>query len=215
MNIKHLLALAITAAGAAATVPAHAGEVYVGVGVPGVALGYAAPLSANATFRAEVAGGLSASRSGRREGLDYDGKLKASRLGGFLDWYPFSGTFRLSTGITANDIKFTLDGRGGNGTINGKPVDLTGESFKLTVKYKPTTPYLGLGWGHQPGGTGLGFYFDVGAQFGKFEASATTTVVGKFGITQADVDAEVQKVRDDIGQYKVLPVASLGLTYRF
>lgn len=215
MKTKNLIVLTAAAAGAAMALPAHAGEVYLGVGFPGVSLGFATPVGANATFRAEGTGGLSVSRSGRREGLDYDGKLKASRLGGFLDWYPFSGTFRLSAGVTANDIKITLDGRGGNGTINGKPVNLSGESFKVNVKYKPTTPYLGLGWGHQPGGSGLGFFFDVGAQFGQFDVSGSTTVVGKFGITQADVDAELQKVRDNIGSYKVLPTVSLGLNYRF
>jgi hypothetical protein len=215
MNTKHLLAIASTVICASAGAPALAGEVYLGIGVPGVALGYAAPLNSHVTLRAEAAGGLSVSRSGKREGLDYDGELKASRLGGFADWYPFAGTFRLSTGITSNDIKVTLDGRGGSGTINGKPVNLTGESFRVNVKYKPTTPYLGLGWGHQAGAAGLGFYFDVGAQFGRFETTATTTVVGKFGVTQADVDAEVQKVRDNLGQYKVLPVAALGLSYRF
>jgi hypothetical protein len=214
MKHLHTFVLAVAAA-LAASLPVHAGEVYTGLGVTGATLGYTGAIGSGTTLRAEYSGGISVSRNGQREGLTYVGTLKASRLGGFLDWYPFGGTFRISGGVTGNDIKVVLDGSGGTGTINGKPVNLTGETFKVSVKYKPTSPYLGLGWGHQPGGSGLGFFFDVGAQFGKFETDAQTTIVGKFGVTQADVDAEVQKVRDNVGQYKVLPAASFGLTYRF
>ncbi len=132
----------------------------------------------------------------------------------FVDWYPFSGTFRLTGGVTANDVKIDLDGSGGSGTINGKPVNLSGETFKLQVKYASGTPFLGFGWGHTPT-AGFGGFLDIGAHFGKFDATVQTTVVGKFGVTQADVDTEVQKVRDKLDQLKVLPSLTVGLTYKF
>jgi len=213
LNLKHLLpclALAATAQGATA------GEIYAGIGFPGATLGYAGALASNVTVRGEYAGGLSVSRNGKREGLTYQGDLKTGRAGLFVDWQPFSGSFHLTAGATANDIKLDLNGSGTNGTINGKPVDLTGETFKVQVKYARSTPYLGLGWGHQPApGGGLGFFFDLGAQLGKFDTTVQTTIVGKYGVTQADVDAEVQKVRDTVDQLKVLPSATIGLTYRF
>jgi hypothetical protein len=213
MHPRHILACAAVAA---ACLPAHAAETYAGIGFPGATLGYAGAIASNVTLRGEVAGGLSISRNGQREGLTYQGDFKAGRAALFADWQPFSGSFHLTAGLTANNIKLDLVGSGTNGTINGKPVNLTGETFNVQVKYARSTPYLGLGWGHQPApGGGLGFFFDLGAQLGKFDTSVQTTIVGKFGVTQADVDAEVQKVRDTVDQLKVLPSATLGLTYRF
>lgn len=213
----HIHPFAFVAALAAAFAPAaHAAEAYTGIGFPGATFGVAGALASNVTLRGEVAGGLSVSRDGQREGLNYRGDLKAGRAALFADWQPFSGRFHLTAGITANDIKVDLNGYGTSGTINGKPVNLSGETFNVQVKYARSTPYLGLGWGHQPApGGGFGFFFDLGAQIGKFDTSVQTTIVGKYGVTQADVDAEVQKVRDTMDQLKVLPSATLGLTYRF
>jgi len=208
--------LLTAAALSALCVSGHAAELYTGAGFPGYTLGLAHSFDSGITARVEYAGGINVSRDGRREGLDYRGTLKTGRTGIFADWHPFAGSFRLTGGYTANDIKVDLQGTGSAGTINGKPVNLTGETFNVNVKYKPGTPYLGLGWGHQgSSGGGLGFFLDVGAQFGKFETTVATSIVGKYGVTQADVDAEAQKVRDNVGQFKVLPSAAAGLTYRF
>lgn len=213
MNIKPIL---VAVALACSAVAAHADEVYGGIGFPGLVLGYATPLSNGLTVRGEFAGGLSMSRNGQREGMDYSGELKSQRLGAFVDWFVFSGGFRLTGGLTANDIKAQLNGKGGTGKINGKTVDMTGETFNVTIKYPQATPYLGLGWGHQASpDKGLGFFADLGVMVGKFDASATTSLVGKQGITQADVDQEVSKVRDSLSKLAVLPAVSIGLTYRF
>jgi hypothetical protein len=213
--MKTIQRLALATALSCVALASHAADAYVGAGFPGYTLGFTGELGSSVTARGEFAGGISLSRDGKREGLTYTGDLKTSRGGAFLDWYPFAGSFRLVGGLTSNDYKIVLNGSGSTGTINGKPVNLTGETFKVTVKYKPTTPYLGLGWGHQPGATGLGFFFDVGVQFGQFSTSAETTVVGKSGITQADVDTEVNKVKDDVAKVTALPSVALGLTYRF
>ena len=213
MSLKSVLTCAAVAA---ACLPAHAVEAYAGIGYPGATLGVAGAIGSNVTLRGEFAGGLSISKDGQREGLNYRGDFKAGRAALFVDWQPFSGSFHLTAGATANNIKLDLIGSGTNGTINGKPVNLTGETFNVQVKYARSTPYLGLGWGHQPApGGGLGFFLDLGAQFGRFDTAAQTTIVGKFGVTQADVDAEVQKVRDTVDQLKVMPSATIGLTYRF
>lgn len=207
---------AALAALAGTTMVAQANDVYGGVGFPGLALGFAHAYDNGLAARAEYNGGLSVNRDGQREGLSYKGSLKTGRFGGFVDWFPFGGTFRVAAGLTFNDMKATLDGQGSKGTINGKAVDLTGETFTVNVKFPSTTPYLGLGWGHQRStDKGLGFFADLGVQFGKFGVDVQTSIVGKFGVTQADVDAEANKVRDTVGKYSVLPTATLGLTYRF
>jgi hypothetical protein len=167
--------------------------------------------------RGEYAGGLSVNKDGNQEGVNVIGNFKASRLGAFADWFPIGGGFRLVGGLTANDIKADLNGVGsGFSTINGKSVDMTGETFNVQVKFPSTTPYLGIGYGHQKSDTkGFGFYADLGVMIGTFTADTTTSLVNKKGVTQADVDAQTQKIRDSLSGLSALPSASLGLLYRY
>ena len=149
--------------------------------------------------------------------MNVTGTLKASRFGAFADWFPLGGGFRLVGGLTMNDIKADFNGVGsGTSTINGKPVVMTGETFNVQVKFPSTTPYLGIGYGHQKSDVkGFGFYADLGVMVGTFTAETTTSLVSNGKATQADVDAQTQKIRDSLGSLSVLPSASLGLLYRY
>jgi hypothetical protein len=197
---------------------AQAQDSYIGLGLPGLyTLGYAYPMSPTLGVRGEYAGGLSVNKDGNQDGVNVIGNFKASRLGAFADWFPLGGGFRLVGGLTANDIKADLNGVGsGNSTINGKTIDMTGETFNVQVKFPSTTPYLGIGYGHQKSDTkGFGFYADLGVMIGTFTADTTTSLVNKKGVTQADVDAQTQKIRDSLSGMSALPSASLGLLYRY
>ena len=197
---------------------AQAQDSYVGLGLPGLyTLGYAYPMSTTWGLRGEYAGGLSVNKDGNQDGVNVTGTFKASRLGAFADWFPMGGGFRLVGGLTVNDIKADFNGVGsGNSTINGKSVDMTGETFNVQVKFPNTTPYLGIGYGHQKSGTkGFGFYADLGVMIGTFTADTTTSLVNKKGVTQADVDAQTQKIRDSLSGLSALPSASLGMLYRY
>jgi hypothetical protein len=197
---------------------AQAQDSYIGLGLPGLyTLGYAYPMSPTLGVRGEYAGGLSVNKDGNQDGVNVIGNFKASRLGAFADWFPLGGGFRLVGGLTANDIKADLNGVGsGNSTINGKTIDMTGETFNVQVKFPSTTPYLGIGYGHQKSDTkGFGFYADLGVMIGTFTADTTTSLVNKKGVTQADVDAQTQKIRDSLSGLSALPSASLGLLYRY
>ena len=89
--------------------------------------------------------------------------------------------------------------------------------FNLAIKQPSVTPYLGLGYGSKPGAkqAGWGFYADAGVMFGKFRTSTSTSLVGKQGITQADIDAQTATVRDDVSKLSVLPRLTVGVSYRF
>jgi hypothetical protein len=203
---------------AASGIPAMASDVYVGVGFPGLlGIGFARPLNASFGLRAEYSGGIKVSKDGNQEGVNVVGSLQGSRLGAFADYYPFQGGLRLVAGLTSNDIQAKLTSTGtGTAQINGKQVDMSGQRFDITVKYPSSTPYLGIGWGHQQSDTkGLGGYLDAGVMVGSFGISASTSLVGVQGITQADVDAQIAKISDATNKLTVLPSVSLGLVYRF
>lgn len=215
---------ALLAVAAALSAGAQAQDVYGGLGVPGlVTLGYAQPMSDNWGVRGEFAGGLSLSQNGVQDGVDATGSIKSNRVGVFGDWFPFSSGFRLVGGLTFNDTKLSLKAVGGTqADINGKTVDLTGETFNIDIKYPSATPYIGIGYGHQLGATkGLGFYYDIGLTIGSFKAEVSTSLVGKTvvgggtTISQADIDAQKKKMQDSLSKLSVLPSASIGVVYRF
>jgi hypothetical protein len=204
--------------GMAALASAYAGEVYVGAGFPGYTVGYAQTLSDALGLRGEYTGGKTFTGDGNSDGIDYSARFKSQIVGGFADWHPFNGGFRVAAGVTLNDSKFHVTATGNNtrATINGKTVNLTGERYDVDLTYPKVTPYLGVGYGFKPqGGTGWGFYTDFGVTFGRYKTEVSTTVVNRFGITQADVDAESASLRDSVNQASVFPKFSIGLTYRF
>ncbi len=212
---KQLVLLAALAAIGSAT---YAQDSYIGLGLPGLyTLGYAYSTSPSLGLRGEYAGGLSVNKDGNQDGVNVTGNFKASRLGAFADWFPMGGGFRLVGGLTMNDMKADFNGLGsGTSTINGKPVVMTGETFNVQVKFPNTTPYLGIGYGHQKSDAkGFGFYADLGVMVGSFTAETTTSLVSNGKATQADVDAQTQKIRDSLGSLSVLPSASVGLLYRY
>lgn len=211
-------ALVLLAALAGISTAALAQDSYVGLGLPGLlTLGYAYPLNSSVGLRGEYAGGLSVNKDGNQDGVNVTGTLKASRLGAFADWFPLGGAFRLVGGLTFNDIKADFNALGsGTSTINGNTVNMSGETYNVKVKFPDTTAYLGIGYGHQKSDArGLGFYADLGVMIGSFTADTSTSLVGKQGITQADVDAQTQKIRDSLGGLTALPSASIGLLYRY
>ena len=200
--------------------PAH--DVYVDIGLPGlVGLGYAKPFSASWGLRTEYSGGINVSQDGTTNGMAYSSSVKASQLGGFVDWFPFDNGFRLVAGITANDIKAGLVGNGsGTATINGKTVNMANEKFNVDIKFPSTSPYLGIGYGHQKSNKpGLGFHADFGLMFGTFTADVSTSLVNKtfYGqtISQADIDKQTQDMRKSLASVNYLPRISMGLIYRF
>lgn len=199
----------------AATVQAD--EVYGGVGFPGITLGISRSIAPAVNLRGEYSGGLNMSRNGQRNGIDFNGNLKAQSVSILADYFPMNNGFRVTGGLSFNNTRFKLDSTGlGTATINGKPVSLSGEFFNIEVKQPGVTPYLGIGYGFKPDSkSAWDFYADVGVMIGKFKSTTNTSIVGKQGITQADVDAQTATVRDDVSKLSVLPKVSLGASYRF
>lgn len=196
---------------------ANAAEVYGGVGFPGLTLGYSQKLTNNVSLRGEYTGGLNLSQDGNRDGINFNGNVKANLLGVLADYYPMAGSgFRGTAGVTFNDIKGTLNSTGGNATINNKPVNLTGLFYNVELKYPSVTPYLGIGYqSKRSGNPGFGFFVDAGAMIGKFDTTTQQNVVGTNGIVQADVDAQTNKVRDSVNKLSVLPKLTVGVVYSF
>lgn len=210
---KMFVALTLAAASSA-----YAGDLYMGLGFPFYTVGYAHTVNDAVGVRGEFSGLRTIKRDGTEDGINYQGRFKHQVFGAYGDWHPMNGGFRVVGGLTVNDTKLNLNATSGTGTanINGKTVNLSGETYNVELTYPRVTPYVGLGYGFSPANTpGFGFYADLGVLIGRFKTETTTSLVGKQGITQADVDAETGQLRDSTAKLSALPKLSVGVTYRF
>lgn len=216
--MKHpLFALAtLTLAGGFAT-STQAAEVYTGIGTHGVMLGYAHALSPDFTLRGDFGTLGSRESTDREEGVDYNAKATYNRVGLFGDWFPFSGGFRFTGGVTFNNMKVDMVAQG-----NGNPITIgnntyatdSTDRFNVRIEFPKTTPYLGIGYGHQLS-SGWGFVFDLGASIGKAKVSETHSGTNFSQANQADIDAELAELRDGVGKVKAIPMIAIGFNYRF
>ena len=215
LSFVPLTAAVCLAAGAVSSV--NAGELYTQAGLPGLMVGWAQPLNSEFGLRVDVATIGSRSDNRTEEGIRYDAKLKLNRTALLADWFPFSGGFRLTGGVTANQYKLDLLATGAGGTLTvGNTTYTTTSADQLLVRgrYPATTPYVGFGWGHQAS-TGLRFSMDVGAMFGR--ATVSATVIGPWAqrVSQADIDAELAELRSGAAKVRAVPQLSVGLGYSF
>jgi len=218
----HRLVTGLLLSGACLWAPAaHAGSAYAQVGLPGIGLGYAQALNEVVTLRGDFSTLGSHTKNGSQEGVNYEGKVKLSRWGLFADYFPLSNGFRLTGGATVNDMSVKLRSNVLAGTalsIGDATVVANGtERFNADIKFPKVTPYIGIGWGHMDKEPGWGFVGDVGVSFGRAKVTIDTNVIERSGglISQADVDKETQQLKDGVGKIRVLPQATLGVSYRY
>lgn len=203
-----------------AAMSAYAGESYVSVGLPGVVAGYAITVNEKLGLRADAGTMGTVRRTHTVSGVGFDTKAQYNRFGVFADYFPFSGRFRLTGGLTFNKAQLDLNSRfdgTSSVTINGKTITPAAtDYFNLQMKFPKVMPYVGLGWGHQPRAAGMGFIADVGVSIGRAKLNTDTNLVGAGnGITQEDVDAKTAEIHDTVGHITFLPSANIGLNYRY
>ena len=212
---KYVFTAFIAATAASATVQAD--EIYGGIGFPGITLGISRSIAPAVSLRGEYSGGLNLSRNGQRNGIDFNGNLKAQSVSVLADYFPMDNGFRITGGLNFNNTKFKLNSTGiGTATVNDKPVSLANDFFNVEVKQPGVTPYIGIGYGFKPDSkSAWDFYADAGVMIGKFTTATNTSLLNQQGITQADIDAQTATVRDSVSKLSVLPKVSVGASYRF
>jgi hypothetical protein len=204
------------------------------VGIAGTAgtLGLGAELTIGGASQIEGRLGIHGYEySERREASDieYDGEASLRTVTGFLDWHPGGRGFRLTGGLVYNATEVTgssLPPDSGVYDIGGVPVPvaLVG-TLDGKVEFDPIVPYAGLGWGRAPGsGSGFGVTLDLGVIF-QGEGEVTLTPIIPAGSPLNDplarqalqilLDREARELQEDIVDYDMYPVVSLGISYRF
>lgn len=101
---------------------------------------------------------------------------------------------------------------GGTTYTPGEIGTLSGE-----VGFEKSVPYAGIGWGNAARGRGLGFSLEIGAMF---QGSPEVSLRGDGGLAgdpafEDDLRREEEEAEEDLEDFKIYPVVSLGLSYHF
>ncbi len=217
------LPLALTAAATlffgAFSPASHAVEAYGSLGLPGVLVGVAHPVNQSFTVRGDYGGIGSLSGTRTEDGIRYDGTGDFNRLGLFGDWYALGNGFRITGGLTFNQMALDLEARPEGNTImignNTYPV-AANDRFVARIEFPRVTPYLGIGWGHHAAEKGWGFNADLGVSIGRATVSTQTygALATQPGIAD-DVAREQAELEEGVGKIRAIPQLTIGISYRF
>ena len=180
-------------------------------------LGYAWGKYGNFHVRTDLSGETSTDSNRNINGTFYNYESKSFSLGSYLDWHPFNSAFRLSGGIHLNDMKTSLKGKTNTSVaINSNRIALGTNTFNVDFSFPTVTPYLGIGYNNiSVDSPGFHFFADAGVMIGKYDATTTTNLIGSQNVTTADVDTEMNNLRNALFRNGYIPTANFGLTYRF
>jgi hypothetical protein len=167
------------------------------------------------------AGAFNYTYSDTYDDVSYDAELDLKLAGLLLDFHPFRGAFRISAGIYANGNNIGLDGTPTQSVqIGGLPFtpaqvgNITG-----TVEFPSSAPYLGIGWGNAVSKQNrFGVNFELGVLFqgsADVELQSNGGTLSNNPILTSQLEAEEQSIENDLSDFELYPVISMGLTYSF
>jgi len=155
------------------------------------------------------------------EGINYDYDLELLTVGGLVDYYLDNSNFRLTGGAYYNGNNLSGSATVGVGGININGTNYTSAdigSLDLEIEFDKVAPYLGIGWGSNNTDTGWSFSMDIGVMYhGEADIALSMTpgtAVAPAGLA-ADILAEANSIVNEVKDYKLYPVISIGATYRF
>lgn len=216
--MKHVMGGTAAAVILAASGSASALDLGVGVKAGTLGAGVEFGVSLTESIKARVGvNSYTASDSRTEDGVDYEGDLDLESTALLFDWHPFSGIFKFTAGYVFNSNKLDMTAQLDNATS----YDIGGQTYtgaqlgKLTGSVDMGSgAYVGFGWGNVPA-EGLGFTFEIGV-FEQGKPSVSLSADDPFNmISDADLRQEEQNLEDDMSEFEIYPVVSLGISYGF
>ena len=171
------------------------------------------------------------------EGITFGASLKLRSVAASFDWFPFGGGFHLSPGVmfyNGNEVDIQATVPPGQTFDLGDETLLSSATNPVTgsgeVAFPKVAPMVTLGWGNivPRGDRRWSIPFELGLVYSR-APTATVTFAGTAclrngtncrniatdPVLQADVTRETDKINDDIDVLKVIPVLSIGFSYKF
>lgn len=160
------------------------------------------------------------SLDGEISDVEYDFDLDLLTFPLTIDWYPFDAPFHISAGVILNETEVGLD------TRSHASLDIGGTTYSATdlgelcgdVSFNHVAPYIGIGWGNAFGREKRwGLISDFGVAFiGSADVSLSATgPIASDPTFMANLAAEEKEIEDDMSHFKIYPVLSISLFFRF
>lgn len=161
--------------------------------------------------------------------LDHSGDLTLNVGHLLLDWYPRGGSFRVSAGALLNlsdvDVtsRCTAPSSGGLNPIPGDCEFGFGEfnqaelgTIQTDIEFNTFAPYAGIGWDWSIN-RDWQVVADLGvAYIGSPDADMTSTgTCDQNPACRAQIEREEKELEEELKDFKIYPVLSLGFRYRF
>lgn len=158
--------------------------------------------------------------------LEYDSDVELENSYILTDWHPWNRYFRLTGGIFLNNSQATVVTRcNAQALIPGTascefgnsrfPAAILGD-VTTKVDFDTVAPYLGFGWGHRPA-SGFAFNADIGVIY-LGDANVDISSSGSCNNNEQcrnEIESEEREIEDELDDYRLLPFASLGVSYLF
>lgn len=201
-------------------------QVGLNVGTLGAGIEYSTSINEIFVLRSGL-NGLNYSDSLTESGIKYDADLELRSVSLILDYHPFSNGFRLSGGAMYNGNQLKLsgkpDGTAGNIEINGTNYDSTKVgTVDGKVDFNTFAPYAGIGYSSSKTKTsGFSFNTEIGAMFQGTPTAKLNAACGpalnadECTQLKSDLAAEEKQLNDELSDFKIYPVVSIGLGYKF
>ncbi|HZQ96346.1 MAG TPA: hypothetical protein VFA67_15135 [Candidatus Sulfotelmatobacter sp.] len=217
----------------------HAGEV--GIGVKLSLLGAGAEAAVRLTEHTNVRAGFNMikySRGFDKDGVAYNGELNFQTFEAHLDYFPWAKSFHISPGLlvyAADPITATAAVPGNQSFSLGGVAYYSDPSNPVTgngkITFNRAAPMITIGWGNlvpRKEGKHFSVPFEIGIAFQgtpKANLSLAGSVCEQPGINcrpipadpiiQSNITSEQNKIKDNMTLFKVYPIISLGIGYKF
>ena len=189
-------------------------------GTTGFGIEVANPLSENWNFRFHGTGG-DLDKSFIHSDIQYDADLKLTNIGALVDWYAGGSIFRVTGGNFYTKKKFNVTGLlviDANTIANYGYTSAEAGSLTGSIETgNEIAPYFGIGYGKSAYlDDGLGVSIDLGVMYtGSPKVSLTADgLLASDSTFMSDLDEEERNISSS-NYFKVYPVISIGITYKF
>ena len=163
--------------------------------------------------------------------IEYRAEWSSTNFGALLDWHPFPSGFRISGGLVSTNFGIDLKSESSQQQYSVGETTYTG-SFDLRgeLEYTHVAPYVSIGWSSDLKEKGAYFSGEFGAIVigdPRLAVSASGTAVspdvnggnpidvGSNPDFQSDLEIERQNLLDELSDFTVYPVVTLGFGFRY
>jgi len=161
---------------------------------------------------------FSLSRNFTAGDVRYDGDGTLQSVGLMADFFPFGGGFHLTGGLRYNGNELKVRATPVGPVTIGDTVYTPAQIGQIDgrVDFNEVAPYLGIGWRDTVfGSSNIVLSVDAGVMFHGGARTSLTCTGAICPTIEADLAEERREIEDEIGDYDVFPVISVGLGVRF